>query len=309
MAGIFGVFLLASPAQAQDEHLPNDPWAANGESFIVSPTTIHLQDQVTGDTSIETPSLGLNINSGDEITVEYELENEATCKNGEPRVFAFVNGNLNKSVQCDGTGQAGITGTLSFVSADSGIVERVGLVYSHNVGNVLLKNLMVDEKLILFGERCEWHYKKLANSDECVPPATDEPKTPPTDNPPSTPTATPTEENGGSGGENCIDVNTATKEDLTLLRNVDEEMADRIIDARPFESVDDMRDVSGLGGEGIILGELVVGDEDHPGICEFKEDTGGGLPLTGASVGTLLLVSLGLAGAGAGLRFLGRRRN
>ncbi len=46
-----------------------------------------------------------------------------------------------------------------------------------------------------------------------------------------------------------IDVNSATVDQLTTLTGIGPELADRIIKARPFDSVDDLTKVSGIGNK------------------------------------------------------------
>lgn len=44
-----------------------------------------------------------------------------------------------------------------------------------------------------------------------------------------------------------VDVNTASREDLGRLRGIAEETVDAIIEARPFDSIDDLISVAGIG--------------------------------------------------------------
>jgi len=149
------VIALGSPASAAEEpkeagHLPVAPWVANGQSEVVDSTTVKLQDHVNGDTSVENPSVGLNVQAGAVISVEYELMDGATCGTGEPRLFAFVNGSLNQSTLCDGAGDPATSGVLSFKVSSSGLVTQVGMVYSRDTGHVIMRNLKVDGTLVLF---------------------------------------------------------------------------------------------------------------------------------------------------------------
>ena len=47
--------------------------------------------------------------------------------------------------------------------------------------------------------------------------------------------------------QSCININTATKEQLTTLDGVGESTAQKIIDARPFVAIEDILNVSGIG--------------------------------------------------------------
>src|SRR5690606_2639314 len=148
LALTFGVVGTASAEEAG--HLPVAPWVANGQSEVVDSTTVKLQDHVNGDTSVENPNVGLNVQAGAVISVEYELMDGATCGAGEPRLFAFVNGSLNKSTLCDGAGDPATSGVLSFEASSSGLVTQVGMVYSRDTGHVIMRNLKVDGTLVLF---------------------------------------------------------------------------------------------------------------------------------------------------------------
>lgn len=45
----------------------------------------------------------------------------------------------------------------------------------------------------------------------------------------------------------CIDLNSASKEELVSLSGIGNSTADKIIDARPFEVIEDLLDISGIG--------------------------------------------------------------
>jgi competence protein ComEA len=67
-----------------------------------------------------------------------------------------------------------------------------------------------------------------------------------------------------------LDLNTATAEDLTLLPGIGEELAARIVEYReangPFESVEELMEVSGIGEAKFAALEdhVTVGEEETP---------------------------------------------
>jgi competence protein ComEA len=56
-----------------------------------------------------------------------------------------------------------------------------------------------------------------------------------------------TEDDTGTEEGNCININTGSKEDLVSLNGIGESTAQKIIDARPFETIEDILNVSGIG--------------------------------------------------------------
>jgi competence protein ComEA len=56
-----------------------------------------------------------------------------------------------------------------------------------------------------------------------------------------------TSNNTTDSTQSCININTATKEQLTTLDGIGESTAQKIIDARPFEKVEDILNVTGIG--------------------------------------------------------------
>jgi hypothetical protein len=115
--------------------------------------------------------------------------------------------------------------------------------------------------------------------------------------------------------EPCVDVNTASEEELVQLKHVNTDRAAQIIELRPFTSVDDLGRVEGLAAGGPRLAELVEGGDGFLPLCEISstEPTTGPakeLPLTsGVSLLPLLLVGGGtLLGTGGLLTWIGRRR-
>jgi competence protein ComEA len=56
-----------------------------------------------------------------------------------------------------------------------------------------------------------------------------------------------TEDNTSDSTQTCININTATKEQLISLNGIGESTAQKIIDARPYSKVEDILNVSGIG--------------------------------------------------------------
>ncbi len=56
-----------------------------------------------------------------------------------------------------------------------------------------------------------------------------------------------TEDNTTDSTQTCININTASKDQLTTLTGIGESTAQKIIDARPYEKVEDILNVSGIG--------------------------------------------------------------
>lgn len=56
-----------------------------------------------------------------------------------------------------------------------------------------------------------------------------------------------TDNNQQEEDNNCININTATIEQLTTISGIGESTAQKIIDARPFGSNEELLDVSGIG--------------------------------------------------------------
>ena len=55
------------------------------------------------------------------------------------------------------------------------------------------------------------------------------------------------EEESNSSSEQCVNINTATKEELKTLNGVGDVTAEKIIQARPFQKIEDLLNVSGIG--------------------------------------------------------------
>jgi len=64
------------------------------------------------------------------------------------------------------------------------------------------------------------------------------------------PTTTPspdTSETTESDDTECVNINSATKEELITLSGIGESTAEKIIQGRPYEQIDDLLNVSGIG--------------------------------------------------------------
>lgn len=197
--GLIGALALAGTAHAQDGVLPQAPWSANGETTVVDSTMVRLQDHATGDTSIETGNVSINVGAGATVSVDYQLVDdeagEALCQAGEPRLFAVTNGTLDKTSLCDGAGDDAAEGTLTLETSSAGLVTHVGLVYSRDTGHVLMSDLTVDGQLIYFAEP-ESKPDPTPTAEPTVKPTVE-----PTAEPTAEPTTEPTDDPGAGGGE------------------------------------------------------------------------------------------------------------
>lgn len=147
LAGLALALVGIAPASASVDAAD---WSANGESEILSPTSARLQGE---NTSIETASLGVNVDAGTVLSFEYELHDGALCEAGAPRLFAVVNGTLNKSDACDGTGTGEESGQISFETDRAGLITGAGFVYdSGRPGHVVVSDLTIDGEPVLFAE-------------------------------------------------------------------------------------------------------------------------------------------------------------
>jgi competence protein ComEA len=55
------------------------------------------------------------------------------------------------------------------------------------------------------------------------------------------------DDNTSDSTQTCININTATLDELVTLNGVGESTAQKIIDARPFETIEDILNVAGIG--------------------------------------------------------------
>lgn len=101
-----------------------------------------------------------------------------------------------------------------------------------------------------------------------------------------------------------INPNTANAQDLTLLPGVGEALAHRIIERRPFDSIEDMRRVPGLGERTLsrMRPMIVLTQQEAPGDAQVESDaeTGG---VSEGSRGAYMTRSqvLGISAAAAGV--------
>lgn len=152
VALVFGALVFSSlPAHAQD--VPD--WSANGESSIVDHDTVRLQG---ANTSVETPALGINVDTGAEISFQYELLDGAQCVGGAPRVFVVINGvNTNSWDQLQPTGeQCGTDGLVTFTAGNAGLITTAGIVYDNSAGGAVeVSYLTVAGQQVLFADEPE----------------------------------------------------------------------------------------------------------------------------------------------------------
>lgn len=315
-----GAFALgAGPALADgDSHYPQAGWAANGQSEVTGPTSLKLQDHEDGNTSVETSSLNLNVSEGAEISAEYTLSEEASCESGEPRIFAYTNGTMDKSMLCSADGDEADSGTLTFTTSSAGMVDSLGLVYSRDSGHVTMENLTVDGTSVLFQEP--------SDPDPSPDPS-------PTDDPTGDPTGGGDDSNGddnSGGSEDDESTGDPTDGSSSGDESNDEDESDSWtewideqdtapdgVEAGQFCSENDLYSIYAHTENSVIQcqpdGENnrwtdAISAPDHlmdgPGSDESSEEveidpvsneeesnTGGNLPVTGASV-------VGLVGAG-----------
>ncbi|MGH3679759.1 MAG: ComEA family DNA-binding protein [Natronosporangium sp.] len=297
-----GAVALAGPAQAQDGHFPdagwqvrdfNVGWVPAAESAIVNATTVELT-KPAGDigTSMETTNLGLPVMAGDEISVTVEKLGGATADAGAVRLFYYdhpdadTNGAAPTAFAAD-DGSGGISVT---VAAD-GTVGTLGMTYdasNASAGTVQFSDLTVGETLVLFHA-------------------------------PSDPDPDPTKPADPPAGPECVDVNTATVDELKMLKHIDDDRAAQILNLRPFSSVDDLDRVDGLKAGGPRLAELVAGGDGFPPLCDIVAVPGGGgggggdddkpgLPVTGTPALLIGAGGAGLLALGGGAYLLARKR-
>ncbi|MPZ25701.1 MAG: hypothetical protein GEV12_04450 [Micromonosporaceae bacterium] len=119
-------------------------------------------------------------------------------------------------------------------------------------------------------------------------------------------------------GPACVDVNTASAEELKLLKHIDDDRAAQILELRPFASVADLDRVDGLRAGGPNLAELVAGGDGFLPLCDIAGAPGGGgggtgdddkgLPVTGTPAALIGAGGAGLLALGGGAYLLARKR-
>lgn len=153
MIAILGITMLgfAAPAAAHDGHHAVEPWQAidTDDAFAQSPSDHSvIVDSFTADatwvsgdaastrgTSIETTNLGIEVEVGTEVSVNYELRDGASSNTTAVRLFFFVDGGPIQQVAApDGT--APESGTLTITSDQAGTIDLAGLVYDTSNGGV-----------------------------------------------------------------------------------------------------------------------------------------------------------------------------
>jgi len=176
------VALLTLAPSASADHAAD--WSANGDSFVVDETTVHLEGE---DTSVETGNLNLNVDEGDPISFEFTLHGDVECNGpGQVYVFIVINGNYYWSHEQIPATPCGDGGTVEFPAPDTGLITQTGIVQYQpgKVGHTLVSNLTVDGEVV--------HFLNPEPVDEPTDEPTDDP-TEPVDEPTNEPTDEPTE--------------------------------------------------------------------------------------------------------------------
>lgn len=177
IAGL-GVLLLASPAHAADGHYPAAGWLVQDTaigldvdwsdcdpgpvrvgsvlSSIVDASTVELVGTGVAvpphyGTSIETPDLGLDVSTGDTISVDYELVDGASAAAGAIRLFIYDHASADTDctppAQFVAAPDGPTSGTLSITVDFDGTIGTAGMVYDSSNsgvgGSVRFTNLTV----------------------------------------------------------------------------------------------------------------------------------------------------------------------
>ena len=302
--GVGVAMALASPAHAAPVQ-PATAWelvdtagdgtaSGSAKSKIVDQFTVHLTlDQPPAPphygTSIETDNLGIEVKSGDKVTVAYELD-EASAAAGAVRMFIYGKANANTQTEAPAQSVAAPdgpdAGTLTITVDFTGTIGTAGLVYDSSNGGV--KGTVTFRNLTVAGEKVQF---------QAPPP------------PPPAPKHCEAYVYTGTQQNLCADF--PTNED----RNCD--------DVKYRVTLPDYtKDPWGLDGAvgAPFDGEKGVGCETNPlksapgtptsaaPDASAAPGAGGGLPVTGVDVSTLGVAGIVLVGVGAGLYTLARRR-
>ncbi|MDD3475005.1 MAG: ComEA family DNA-binding protein [Candidatus Dojkabacteria bacterium] len=133
----------------------------------------------------------------------------------DPGVYCFVDGSK----------------LVDVVKRASGFAE--GVAYKYVSMNINLSELITNHQKIYIPYEedvyCEVKSLQYINSTE------------------SSTQQTNSSNNQSDSTQSCININTATKDQLITLDGVGESTAQKIIDARPFTTIEDILDVSGIG--------------------------------------------------------------
>jgi len=184
VAGAAAALALAAPANAQTVPPAADWWVQDtdasdydctapeptvrtdaAESAILDATSVKLVGKGVAapphyGTSIETPDLGIDVATGDPVTVEYELDG-ADPAAGAVRLFIYDHADADTDCEAptqlvavpdDGSAEGTLTLTVGF----TGTIGTAGLVYDSSNGNaggsVIFSNLTVAGQVIAFAQ-------------------------------------------------------------------------------------------------------------------------------------------------------------
>lgn len=159
------------------------------------------------------------------IIEEVEVEEIDKCA-----VLADISGAIkNPGVYCFEAGSTVVDG----VKKAGGFLTSAGFKYISMKIN--LSKPLLDNSKIYIPFQSDLHCEVVKFE---LPKEVEQIIEPPNENPPN---------NGGNSEEECININTASKENLMELNGVGEATAQKIIDARPFNAIEDILNVSGIG--------------------------------------------------------------
>lgn len=168
---LVAAFSVAGLASAQPAgHYPDAGWEIRdwnptpgpaADSTVVDPTTVKLTKPAAEiGTSAETSNLGLELEAGQSITVEYDATDDASPENGAIRMFWYSAPNGDTGSDGDApTGGVAIatahSGTLTLLIEADTTVGTMGLTYdasNNSHGSVTFTNLTAGNTPIVFTE-------------------------------------------------------------------------------------------------------------------------------------------------------------